>query len=527
LSATQKNPDAGSIPLPPPLKEKIKDACAALSLANLCFITAWFDSLYDADCYYNKLPVKMPTLLALLTNIFWLTCVLWLAFRIRRRFQNKALLLLWDLGFLILLLIPVNFVRTQVFQIWDYQVIAFFKQPVVLLCTLVFLALVAWKHGWVVRGARIVGAILSPLAAFTVVKAILLCLGVIHLQQQVSKPVLPPPMAVREGGPRVLWIIFDSADYRLMFENRPSGVNLPEFDRLRSESVFADNACSPNTSTITSMPSLISGRRVARTGKLYLSDLEVTLADTDATTTWKKLPSVFAETQAMGVNTALVGWYHPYARVLGDGLNYCSWYPFPAYEPDRAETFSASMRMQIGCTFSTPHIRHIYMSICEDSLRDSLSLATNGIYGLTLLHLPPPHTPGVYLPAKEQLTYWPMTRNTGYLNNVALADRELGQIRRVMETSGQWDKTWLIISADHSWQSAPDYDGKLDFRVPFIVKPPGTADPAAYMPKINTTLTHDLILAILRGSVTNGQNLVSWLDTNGKPIPTISGEIDK
>ncbi|HSY74942.1 MAG TPA: hypothetical protein VK810_05690, partial [Dongiaceae bacterium] len=327
LSATQKNPNAaGSIPLSPPLKEKIKDACAALSLANLCFIMSWFNSLYDTDSYFNKLPVKIPTLLALLANIFWVAVALWLAFRLRRRFRNRVLLLLWDLGFLVLLLVPVNFVRTQFFQIWDYQVIAFFKQPVVVLCTLVFFALVAWKHGWVVKGARMVAAILSPLTLFTVGKTILLCFGVIHLQQQVSEPTLPPPVAVRDGGPRVVWIIFDSADYHVMFQDRPAGVELPEFDRLRNESVAAANAYSPNASTITSMPSLISGRCVARTGKLYLSDVEVTLADTGAETTWKKLPSVFAEARALGVNTALVGWYNPYSRLLGDGLNYCAWY---------------------------------------------------------------------------------------------------------------------------------------------------------------------------------------------------------
>jgi arylsulfatase A-like enzyme len=184
------------------------------------------------------------------------------------------------------------------------------------------------------------------------------------------------------------------------------------------------------------------------------------------------------------------------------------------------------MWMQLGCTILTPHIRHIFMSVCQDSLRESLSLATNSIYGLTLLHLPPPHTPGIYLADKNQFTYWPMNRVNGYLNNLALADRELGQIRRVMESSGQWDKTWLIVSADHSSQHALLLYGTIDHRVPFIIKPPGAGESASYPAPINTVLTHDLILAILRGKVTNQQNLLGWLDANGKPIPTISGKID-
>ena len=149
---------------------------------------------------------------------------------------------------------------------------------------------------------------------------------------------------------------------------------------------------------------------------------------------------------------------------------------------------------------------------------ESLSLATNKVYGLTLLHLPPPHTPGVYLPGKDQFTFWGMPKSVGYLRNLALADKELGQIRRAMETSGQWDKTWLIVSTDHALGGG--LFGSYDMRVPFIVKPPGATDPITYSPQFNTVVTHDLILAILRGEITGQRELASWLDKHGKPLPT-------
>jgi arylsulfatase A-like enzyme len=91
-------------------------------------------------------------------------------------------------------------------------------------------------------------------------------------------------------------------------------------------------------------------------------------------------------------------------------------------------------------------------------------------------------------------------------------------MRRAMETSGQWDKTWLIISADHS-VGAGLFD-QYDPRVPFIVKPPGANEAITYSPTINTILTHDLILAILRGEITSQRALVPWLDEHGKPLPT-------
>jgi hypothetical protein len=58
--------------------------------------------------------------------------------------------------------------------------------------------------------------------------------------------------------------------------------------------------------------------------------------------------------------------------------------------------------------------------------------------------------------------------------------------------------------------------------VPFIVKPPGKNEAITYSPKINTVLTHDLILAILRSEVASRQDLVPWLDKHGKPLPTLN-----
>jgi hypothetical protein len=61
----------------------------------------------------------------------------------------------------------------------------------------------------------------------------------------------------------------------------------------------------------------------------------------------------------------------------------------------------------------------------------------------------------------------------------------------------------------------------IDHRVPFVIKPPGRNGPVTYAPAINTLLTHDLILAILRGEVADQSALAGWLDANGKPLPTV------
>ena len=124
---------------------------------------------------------------------------------------------------------------------------------------MVLLAFLFWQHRLAAKTLAVLVGILSPLAVFTLVKIVLVCLGVSPLQQCLNEPTPPPLLPVREGQPRVLWIIFDEMDYRVTFEKTAAGFQFPNFDRLRQESVSATSATAPADLTIMSMPSLILG----------------------------------------------------------------------------------------------------------------------------------------------------------------------------------------------------------------------------------------------------------------------------
>jgi hypothetical protein len=393
----------------------------------------------------------------------------------------------------------------------------FLKQPAVMFCAVVIFAVVLWQHGRIARAAAAVAAIAFPLAFSMLAKNVLVCLGIMHLHNCASAVVLPPPGPVPAGRPRVVWIIFDETDYRIAFEQRPPGVSLPAFDRLRTESLFATDAYAPADGTIYSMPSLIIGRRLSFVDAQGTCDLQLMFADTGATVGWSTLPSVFSEARRMGVNTALVGWYLPYDRMLSGALNYCAWWPLPSFEPARAATFRAEIWQQIFSLTGTIHYRQMSARMYHDSFIEALTVVSNNTYGLVLLHLPPPHRPGVYLPDQNRFTAWPMSKVQGYFNNLMLADHELETFLQALETSGERDKTWVILSADHSWRQSKLYDGTRDMRVPFLVKSPEGGEAMTYSRQFNTVLTHDLILAILRGEITNGQNVVTWLNAHRSP----------
>jgi hypothetical protein len=509
------------IPPPRPLKQKIKDGMVALTMATWCFVRPWSHLLFDGNRYFNKLPAARVELLALVVNVACFALLVWLGIGIWRRCRTGMLSLLLDMSFLFLLVFPADCIRMELLGMTDTKLIGLLRQPAVITGLFVILAFLIWKHRLAARTLAMIIFITFPVALLTLARIILLCLNVLPVKACAYSPAPPPLLSMRAGQPRVVWMIFDETDYRLVFEKRPANVPLPEFDRLRQTALSADHACPPGDSTITSMPALISAQRISAADPDGC-DLRLTLADTGATVEWSALPSVFSQARELGVNTALVGWYHPYARMLGGSLNYCSWYPFPAFEPSRSTTFGGAMAQQIASLAGPFHVRQVFINTCKGSLADAAVAVANPNYGLILLHLPPPHGPGVYLPEKNEFTCNGIGAPAGYFNNLVLADHELGALRRAMETSGQWDKSWVILSADHSWRISKLYDGVRDYRVPFLVKSPGVSESIAYSHQFNTLMTHDLILAILRGEVTNQASAATLLD-RGKPDMPVPG----
>jgi hypothetical protein len=510
------------------LKRKIKDGIVAVSAANTLFIRAWFAMLFDKDFgYFNKQPVAPPALWALLVNITGLSAVIWLLMQARGRDLPRWIIALGLVLFCLLPLSPIDFVRSEYFRIADYQIIAALKRPWVAASVVVCFALLVWQHQRAARFVRMAFALVAPLSIFSIGKMLLILTGVVSLNQGAMESHTPPPMFdISSNQVRVVWIIFDEMDQRLAFDERPLDVNLPEFDRLRAEGLYATNARSAGSHTKVSMPALICGKSVAEATLAGPSELTLKLTEDGTTVDWRSLPSLFSEARKMSLNTALVGWYHPYARVLGKDLNYCEWYPFFGFEPTRASTFTRSLERQISSLAYFFHGRRDYATLCRESLANSLEVVTNAQYSVILLHLPPPHKPGVYLPHEDRFTCLGMPKTKGYFNNLELADRELGRIRSAMEHAGVADRTWILVSADHWWRESKVYDDREDHRVPFLLKPPDAEGARSFPGMFNTVLTHDLILSLLKSDVTNLDEAARWLNERLISTPPLYGRSD-
>lgn len=496
----------------------LRDAVLAFSLANLCLARAWYALLNETSFgYFDRLPVSPRNLLALLANFLVLTLAGWAFGRAVRKSGSRVLR--WGAGLLLWVLL-LNFGRAFLLHKTWPETLRWLGQPLFLLVLgLAGVAFWRWPR-WVLRLAMVIGILVAPAAVVTVART-----G--YLLAKLTVAGDPPPLSPspslstnRSDAPRVVWIIFDELDQRVAFSERPPQCRLPELDRLLGESLVATNAFPPGHATGTSLPALITGRCVLESVPVTRDDLKLLYLGDQQPVRWRAQNNLFAKARAAGCNTALVGWLHPYDRLFPQSLNYRLCFPYPTVGQERGSSLLDDMLNQAWTLVNDFQIRRRQIEYCQDTVAASRHLVGDSAYQLVFLHLPLPHSPYIYDAAKDRFSLTIFSTADGYLQNLQLADKTFGLLRWEMERTGLWDKTWVIVSSDHWWRDSRALDGKIDHRVPFILKAPGQKTPLPFGDYLNTVQSHELVLAMLRNEVRTPTEAVGWLQTHpSPPIP--------
>jgi hypothetical protein len=511
------------------MSTRLRDAAVALSLANLSFITVW-SRLLDSP---NIVDAANPRtyFIAIVLNVVLLAAVLYVLTTCARRLRHPWVRNAAQWTFLLAATVPFNGIRVQVTSI-----------------TVPTLAAPLGETGSTVAGMALAFIVIGLLVRWQVrvvalaATAFLVCLPFVAVtffqvarilvRYETATPHLPKPTPARapagEPSRRVLWLLFDGMDYRMTFSERPRTVRMREIDRLCEQALCASNAYPPGGSTAVAMPALITGRRVAETKPYYPGDLMLRFAGTAQIVPWSSQPNLFSKARALGVPTGVVGWYLPYCDALGEALTDC-------LAPSAGErSLAQAMALQVQTLIATvPAVWRLgyreatwqlrqdrqrrtlrYLSVLEAAMRE----ITNPESGLLLVHWPIPHEPFIYDRFKDDFGL-DADLDTGYFDNLQLVDRTLGEIRRAMELAGTWEQTTVLITADHSWAESTTFDGRRDYRVPFVLKLAGRRTPLVYAPAFNTILIHDLVLELLKGELSTPVDVVRWLDRHRGTVP--------
>lgn len=530
----------------------LRDLAISLSLANLCCLGGWIQlerAQNHGFDYFRKQPLADSYLLAHLVLIFLLGLVMWLGIRLLRFWGNPVALKIAQCSFLFLLVLPLRVINAEFPSLIHGSMSTLYaKTGLILLGATIgtgpFL-IALYRNRVVLRIAESAVLVLAPLLPVLVASA-----AVTRYQAAPEATFRDRPLSRALPGkrlPRIVWIVFDELDERIAFLNRPKNLEMPELDRLAGQSVRARSAYPPSTATMVSLPALITGRAISQVEPTGADDLKITFRGARDQVMWSSQANVFSRARQAGANTALVGWHNPYCRILGWSLTACAWEPNitmneGAYEPDtRAiEAASNELRALASAVPLLPKFgpirperiaqeeigqirqqhRDAYFNIRDRALRAVVDPRLSFI----LIHWPIPHPLGIYNRSERSFT---AIERSSYLDNLALTDRTMGDVRKKMEDAGMWDSTVVLVSSDHplrpyewnyrlTWteEDKAATGGKESPIIPFLLKLPGQRKGIAYKPPFNTVLSQDLLLALLHGEISTSRAAVSWLDRN-------------
>ena len=264
--------------------------------------------------------------------------------------------------------------------------------------------------------------------------------------------------------PRVVWIIFDELSYDQVFEHRARDLQMPNFDALRSQSTVFSNVQPAGFKTVKIIPSLLSGRTV---DDFHFSVKNRFWVHNEGLSGWRRLTgsgTIFADAQHQGWRTAAVGWYNPYCTIYNDALDDCYWMNLDRFDGPMAPTASFLANVYTPllqmvrearsparsdrdlCTFDVRQRFKTHIDLREHALK---TLKTDQA-DLIFLHMGVPHSPNLWSRISDSYT---QTCGSSYLDNLALADRLLGEFMAQLQASPRWNETTVVVEGDHSWRT--------------------------------------------------------------------------
>lgn len=337
---------------------------------------------------------------------------------------------------------------------------------------------------------------------------------VIHGADTVEPAMLTRAPASSDMSRRVVWVIFDEMDYGLTFpKDAEAATYLPNFSRLASLGVSAIDAYSPGRDTLYSIPALLTGMAISGLDFDRRSNLNL-LDQRGKSQPVVMKSSIFARVPRGPASASVLGFYHPYCKIL-PGLQSCH----STYLGNAGRWFD-SLAFFSEAVFSTLRhsdwaIQHLpeWLLIGFDPMYRATSDVLSRLDGtlqnqdsdLDFIHLNLPHLPNVYM---QRLMHQPVANDAdAYRQNLAGADWVLGRIMQNLEASGKNRSILLIVSSDHWLRTRSQRPASI----PFFAWKVGARTGQILPQPVSTVHSAQLALDFLDGKIDSQPELARWL----------------
>jgi sulfatase-like protein len=401
---------------------------------------------------------------------------------------------------------------------FDVPIRAIAAGTVVWLAVLLYLILRTPKTAW--KLSVLSGNLLAGFSVFAMVVTWQLVLAAMWRPgpQAYAHPIPAAPA----NKPRLVWILFDELAYKYTFETRDPSLQLPNFDRLRSESTLYTDVTPVAYRTTRAVPSFMLGRPVTDVEYTSSNHYLIQTADSSGWQLFDANASLIGQAKQSGVTSSIIGWYIPYCPIFAQVATECYWNNDDAQ--DRGPTLLSAGYLK-NAWFPLKIMVELYLwpsrawadesrlnslghiASVEDLSRHALDVLSNSQADILYLHIPAPHPYAFWDRRTAQYAL-----GGSYLDSLDYSDRLLGQMLDILEKQPRWNSTLLIVQGDHSWRtemwrplpgwSAEDerisHGGQWDPRPLVMVHAPGEQDPRTVAAPTSVMLVHDAAAAEIR-----------------------------
>ena len=494
-------------------------ALVAISLANLCYLRIWDVLLHHPEHnYLAATPYNPVDYAAAIIGEGLLAAGLYFVIQAAWQRDRRWLRAIAMLAVLVVFLLPLDFVRRSSGLTFEgvggsnrYLLIIGVSVGL-LLAALVFRQRFYAVLFWLL-------AILSPYAAVNLAYAVanVAFPGKESLRAQLPGKAVEPGYIAKN---RVIWIVFDEWDQAAIFDRRPAGVKLPVLDEFVKQSVVATQAFPPAGNTLMSLPALLTGRPVSAAEGRGDSELRLKYEGDNEWRDFRSSDNIIIEMLRAGKKVAVLGWCHPYGRILpaSPNLTARSW-GFPSSQGFRRSNVVSAVAAQYGFLALPRYGRMMTRDLYTEMQAAAVVAVADSSIDFIFLHIGIPHTPGIYDPAEHRLSPARRSNTAGYYGNLALADKTLGELSAEVGKAGLRATTAFMLTSDHWWRASPWCESAPDYRVPLIIRAENDGQAARVEAPLCTVQLPELVCRMLDGTVFDTAGVVKWLDQKHGPVP--------
>lgn len=304
--------------------------------------------------------------------------------------------------------------------------------------------------------------------------------------------------------PSIVALLFDELSFSYLYDGAEVRADFPALRALSSAATNYLDVRAPANETLVSLPGFLAGRHVE---SVRVDDMELREVGEDGEPfryDASAPAALFPTARARGYRTEMAGYYLPYCHLLGDLVDSCrslSFYnvstaggAFSPLNPLMTTLIMWPRQFPFGLVKNVPFARLQRQLVGELSEFAVQPLpADRPVF--RFVHFSIPHLPFVfdrngYNPPFNPLRTSP---DTAYVRQIGYVDRLVGEIVGEMQRTRTFDRTTIIILADHGFRFGGRERDEL--HIPFIVKRAGQSDRR----DVNQTLRGESLLRDLVG----------------------------